>query len=749
MLLKALLLSICLSSPVSPQGDDTDPAPTPPPSLFTHTPQKVEGAGADLTRLFTAEAIKVLGRPHRPEDVEKVADKFLHTTRETSELVFRDWLPAGTAELRSMWGQALDWHEAQQATAQSAAKPEMPDPAPIFDSLLEKAPQDPMYLKYAGFNDLNRGRPEQAYERLDAAVGLGDTSPDTRYLRAAAAWSLGKTEQAHQDAAAVLKTDPGHKAAEALFKLTKKKIDDIAFRSPKGKPAPGSEALPSLPGRAHGADRTVREEDPASRLLAQAERRLAVRDRDGALALVDQALAEDPDSPRALQLKAELLLRDGRFEEALPVSTRLLELAPDNAAALNMRALALNRLRRFLEALRDAEAALRSKPRSSMGYFNRAFAQAGLGRRQEAARDLEKAAALDSRYLAKLDRLKALAADADAALVFGDEDASARAPSAPQIRRTSPWVYGLFGCLGAALLALGLFRRAKAGASTARRLMAESLGTEDLLLGRYRIERELASGGMGTVYEGMDQALDRKVAVKRMRPEIRAVETERRRFLDEAKTVARLRHPNIVEIYSVEEDGEEAYLIFEFVRGRTLSVMIEEGGPLHLRQAKDILKAVCGALDYAHGMGVIHRDLKPSNVMIDAQGTVKVMDFGVARQAREALGRLALTQTVCGTPAYMAPEQERGFVGRGTDVYALGVCFYEMLTGRRPFEGDPAEAGRRKLSREYPPASNLVPGLPASLDGVLARALEPSPEARFQSAGELVAALDRADQRAP
>jgi len=155
-----------------------------------------------------------------------------------------------------------------------------------------------------------------------------------------------------------------------------------------------------------------------------------------------------------------------------------------------------------------------------------------------------------------------------------------------------------------------------------------------------------------------------------------------------------------------------------------------------------IIKDAGEAIDFAHSRGIIHRDLKPSNIMLTDENRVKVMDFGIARLAKDALAQFSQTNTVMGTPPYMAPEQEQGIVRRESDVYALAVCLYELLTGGIPFNGSGAGMLMNKMDKKYIPASKLAPALPPGVDEVFARAFQPDPEKRFHSAKELVGALD-------
>jgi serine/threonine protein kinase len=256
---------------------------------------------------------------------------------------------------------------------------------------------------------------------------------------------------------------------------------------------------------------------------------------------------------------------------------------------------------------------------------------------------------------------------------------------------------------------------------------------------------------MGVVYEAIDRSLERRVAVKRMRDEIRLDPHDRRRFVNEARLVAQLHHPNIVDIYGIVEDGADVYLVFEFVEGRTLSDALKSDGALDFAQARRVLTEMAAAVAHAHGRGVIHRDLKPSNVMLTPDGRVKVMDFGIARQAKEAATRRSAvnTYTIAGTPPYMSPEQEQGTVRPEADVYALGVCFYEMLTGQLPFGGVGGGMLLNKLNNRLTPVRQRVPSLPSGVDEVLARALAADPEKRYHTPAEFADALAALGSPAP
>ncbi len=253
------------------------------------------------------------------------------------------------------------------------------------------------------------------------------------------------------------------------------------------------------------------------------------------------------------------------------------------------------------------------------------------------------------------------------------------------------------------------------------------------------MRRLIAEGGMGQIYEAFDPVLHRRVAIKKMRPEISADSAGRELFLKEARIVAGLRHPNIVEIFSVVDAGGELCLVFEYLEGTPLDDLLQ-AGPLPAPECRRILGAVCAALEFAHGRQVLHRDLKPANVMVGLQGDVKVMDFGIARQAATTLSRLS-PGSICGTLSYMAPEQHLGVEKRPADLYALGVTAYQMLTGRLPFGEDRPLPKKERM--EFASPSSLMPGAGAEADAFMAKALASKPENRFGRAAEFLEAFDR------
>jgi len=265
----------------------------------------------------------------------------------------------------------------------------------------------------------------------------------------------------------------------------------------------------------------------------------------------------------------------------------------------------------------------------------------------------------------------------------------------------------------------------------------EFLALQELLAGRYSIERELGRGGMGIVLLARDVALDRPVAIKLLPPHLATLPDERDRFLQEARTAAGLAHPNIVPIHLVEAHGDLVFFVMGFVDGETLRDRVERAGPLPPRLVMKLLQEVAWALGYAHQRGVIHRDVKPDNIMIErATERALVTDFGIAlgRGAAESAG-----SPVVGTARYMSPEQACGEpVDARSDLYSLGATFFYALTGRAPFEAANLPAILTKHVYEPAPLVQVLrPEVPAKLSAVVDRLLRKAPPERFQTADDL------------
>ncbi|GAA3736561.1 Stk1 family PASTA domain-containing Ser/Thr kinase [Salinactinospora qingdaonensis] len=270
--------------------------------------------------------------------------------------------------------------------------------------------------------------------------------------------------------------------------------------------------------------------------------------------------------------------------------------------------------------------------------------------------------------------------------------------------------------------------------------------TADSLVGatldhRYYIESRVAGGGMATVYVAQDLRLDRRVALKVMHSSLAQDPSFVQRFTNEAHSVARLSHPNVVQVYDQGADNGHVFLAMEYVPGRTLRDLLNARGRLGPREALQIMVPVLAGLGAAHQAGMVHRDIKPENVLLTQEGHVKVVDFGLARVAEATQQGLTKTGTLMGTAAYLAPEQiSQSFSDARTDVYAAGIVLYELLTGQQPHTGDtPLAVAYQHVNEDVPRPSRVVEGLGADIDRLVTRATEREAQYRPADAGSYLA----------
>jgi tetratricopeptide (TPR) repeat protein len=623
---------------------------------------------------------------------------------------------------------------------------------------------------------LQQGNKPEAMADLDEILKEDPDNVEALNARSTLFFEGGKFQAANADAQRALQADPSNQAALAIFKLTEGR-EDV---KEEGLAAALAQALGgSGPGQSSGgggadartAITLTRRNPVVDGAVRSAQDAMRLGDMAGAMGHLNRALAADPDNVEALSLRAMAFTRLGRHDFSLRDVEAGLRRAPRNTSLLVVKAFNKNRQKDYRGALTAAGLARETDPGNADALANYAHALGGLGQRGEMLSLLGQAAARDPRYQASLEDARNRPVGSDIFFLFpgeADGDFAQAAPDAKAGGRPSrARRYGVLAgaaALGGLLVALGLLR--SVGGPLTRRFKTAFTpvpggeapaapggpatldprpleGSEGgLLRGQYKVLRQIGAGGMGMVFEGTDVTLSRPVAVKKMRDELRLDRRERLRFINEAKTVAALHHPNIVDIYAIIEEGDELFLIFEFVSGQTVHELVALRGGLGLREALGIVRSMAAALDYAHGRGVIHRDLKPSNVMINKEGFVKVMDFGIARVAKDAATRVSMTNTVVGTPPYMAPEQEQGVVRKEADVYSLAICLYEMLSGRLAFTGTGAGMLMNKMNMSFAPISKSVNGLPPGLDAVFARAFQADPDKRFHSAGELLRALE-------
>lgn len=266
-----------------------------------------------------------------------------------------------------------------------------------------------------------------------------------------------------------------------------------------------------------------------------------------------------------------------------------------------------------------------------------------------------------------------------------------------------------------------------------------------LIDGRYQVRSRIARGGMATVYLATDLRLERRVAIKIMHGHLADDSTFKSRFVQEARSAARLAHPNVVNVFDQGQDSDMAYLVMEYLPGITLRDLLKDYGKLTPEQTIDIMEAVLAGLAAAHKAGIVHRDLKPENVLLADDGRIKIGDFGLARAAS---ANTATGQALLGTIAYLSPELvTRGVADARSDIYALGIMMYEMLTGQQPFQGEqPMQIAYQHANDAVPAPSGKNPAVPAELDELVLWATEKDPDRRPRDAREMLDRLIEAEK---
>lgn len=587
--------------------------------------------------------------------------------------------------------------------------------------------------------------PQEAKELLDQALASDPNDRDALNSRSAANFSMKRWDAAQKDAARAIELDPRNETAytaralarygagdylqaieDAKQALALNKDNEIAFATLKLAESRTAAARLNLNAEQLRQADDIRREyqqmlerqhhakeerpipaaalgltDGGDEILNRSiAEKMAAKEYWAAIDEASAAIARNPQNAEAYRLRALARNMVGEYKAAARDATLSLAMAPNNQSAYDARASAFLGLGQARDALADSKRSIAIDPNNAQAYFNRANAYRALGREQDMMSDYRKAALLNPVY------------PVPAAPKATSEGREVPVPDDGWANRL--WFTLMSTVIGGLLIALGLLR-----------VFAWRSGVVvDHHHPSYQIVNRLGEGGMGVVYGAVDETLERKVAIKKMKDELKLDPEERARFLQEARTIAALRHPNIVEIYSIlEEDEDDIALVLEFVEGMTLAQRIDQKGHLGLEECKAILRPVCEALEYAHQHGIVHRDLKPTNIMLTDDGQVKVMDFGIAHRVKGS----EPTGSVLGTPDYMAPEALKGFVLKESDIYALGVCAFEMLSGARP-KG-------KKLSK-------VRPGTPKELEELIDYCLKLDPNQRLSSAKEFIFRLD-------
>ncbi len=576
----------------------------------------------------------------------------------------------------------------------------------------------------------------RGYADADAVLRRAPETGAGWTARAAASYGLGNYLQAVEDARHALAVDPNDKTAFALMKLsegrasTAPRFENASLAQSVEREYHGMvqqlnqvEAIRRAPVE-HPSERAVR------RFTESAGSKLAVKDYLGAMGDADKALELEPDNRDALFYRAASENLLGRYGDAERDASRGLSIAPSASFLRDARAWAYIRMGRFADAVADANHSLEIDPKNPYAFANRGHANEGRGDFEAMAADLKTAAELNSQFEPDY-RDSTRRHGLVPAAIASD---AARGLAVPA-RARSFGVMLIFTLAGGLLIGLGLMHVGNGLRDSREKRALPPSKIEQ----HYEIGKAIGQGGMGVVYEARDKRLKRPVAIKMLREEFSLDAAAKSAFVEEATTVAELHHPSIVDIHDVEQDERGVYLVFERLEGRTLDELIAEQKLLPLDEVKRVLGPVCSALDYAHAHDVVHRDLKPGNIMLTKEGGVKVLDFGISRHAALRGGKSSTTtQTVVGTPHYMAPEQEYGVIRRENDVFALGAVLYEMVTGVRPYDGTtPA-----KLAKSYLRPSTRVPGLSVELDALIDRALEPDPDKRVSTPAEFWKQLD-------
>lgn len=583
--------------------------------------------------------------------------------------------------------------------------------------------------------------PALAIQYADRTLAIDPKQAQAYAVRGDAEYQLRRYPEAVVDADKALAIEPGNKSAVAIKKLVESHAGTVKMPAKPEAPSKGGTDVQVPVFKSISTEMAAKSKRRFSDNLVGKSLGQMALDPAAAMSLADQAVAADPDNPQSYAQRAQLRLGAKDLAGVIEDVTRAIALGVRQALLYDLRAMARIHRKEFKEAKEDADSALSLDPHDARAFMNKAMALEGLGAptaeiREAARKAIELDPALRASLAATLKRM-------------GDSFTAESAPrpsAAPAASSTPPLLTpGLQLAAGVCLLLVAfiVWRLAfgRSDGDTPAPLEAppaQALKEGDVLAGTLRVVGLIGQGGMGAVYEAFDTALQRPVAVKRLIDSGSAEVSDVNRLIAEGQAVAALRHPNIVAIHQIFEQDGAVYLVFERVQGKTLAERLA-AGPLPPSECAALLKPLCAALDFAHDKRILHRDLKPSNLMLEG-GALKILDFGIAR--RVADGRSTRTGLMWGSPAYMAPELEHGEVSRESDLYAVGVTLYELLTTRLPFEAPPSD----KRAGRFPPPSVLVHELSPQIDEFFLKALAPTPALRFRSGADLCAAFEKAVQ---
>jgi len=558
-------------------------------------------------------------------------------------------------------------------------------------TVLAQNPANPGLQVAAGNLALGENKPEKAKAHFDNALSLDPGNAQALTGRAAANVDLGNMRQAAQDARDALRINPDEPAAKAILGLAHDAVGEgvqIDKRSPFGQQAGADGSAASRGPFGESALRYLPPSNGAglqsSAYTREALRALNLGDPDAALRNSARAIALDPKNADAYGLRAFAHAAAGHYDEALKDAVAALALDPSNTMAHNARAKALNKMGMYHEALAAADDAIRANPHNAYAYYMKAMALNGLGNRKEMLAALGQAAALDPRYQDAYDLAKQAPDEKDLGFLFPEDQlAAARSALGAQPRGPKRYFWGLTlpSIVGAALVLFGMLHFAfswavprlrgsyaaamRTGPSLSGNTVVASLPTPPplstgrhppagtVLRGQYRRLGQIGSSVHGAVYEGVDQALERRVVIRKLRADMRAADRER--LLAPARAAASLANAGIAAVYSVFEEGEALYLVSEFAPGRSLRDWLAARGPLSWEEALPLFKQVAAALDYAHAKGIPTARSRPPTSLISSEGRAKLVDFGLSRGPTDKAGDLAafaacLREAIAGLP---------------------------------------------------------------------------------------------------